>query len=155
VSCHYCSLCFMSTISLTSFSTVLPGQLWQRLILLLLGKGANCIQRTPNVWLTLSTYQLRNISNIWSFYPEIYHWKPYAFFLFQRRVTLSDIRTKSRKRTFCGYSVPILIKCHGTECHLYGDRVKATLQSGKRTLEIYFPVSVSFRRSPIFVEFIK
>ncbi|XP_015772380.1 PREDICTED: uncharacterized protein LOC107350647 [Acropora digitifera] len=59
----------------------------------------------------------------------------------QRKVTLSDIRTKSRERTSCGYSVPILIKCHGTECHLYGDRVKATLQSGKRTLEISFPAS--------------
>lgn len=59
----------------------------------------------------------------------------------QGEVTLSDIHTKSRERTFCGYSVPILIKCHGTECHLYRDRVKATLQSGKRTLEIYFPVS--------------
>ncbi|XP_074621484.1 uncharacterized protein LOC141879995 isoform X3 [Acropora palmata] len=59
----------------------------------------------------------------------------------QRKVTLSDIRSKSRERTFCGYSVPILIKCRGTECHLYGDRVKTTLQSSNRTLEIYFPVS--------------
>ena len=96
-------------------------------------------------------YQHQNISNVWSFHPEIYHYfGSHVFFLFQRKVTLSDIRSKSGERTFCGYSVPILIKCHGTECHLYGDRVKATLQSSNRTLEIYFPVSVSFKRSPIF-----
>lgn len=37
--------------------------------------------------------------------------------------------------------MPIIIKCHGAECHLYSDQVKATLKSENRTLEIYFPVS--------------
>lgn len=59
----------------------------------------------------------------------------------QRKATLSDILSKSRERTFCGYSVPIVIKCHGAKCRRHTDQVKATIKSGQRSLEIYFPVS--------------
>lgn len=115
------------------------------------GAKDKCLYKgTTNFCISFKKY----ISSVLSFSPEIHNFGSHVFLLFQKKATLSDIRSKSRERTFCGYSVPIIIKCHGAECHLHSDQVKATLRSENRTLEIYFPVSVSFKRSHIFVEFI-
>ena len=63
--------------------------------------------------------------------------------MLQRKVTLSEIHSKSNHRVTAGFSVPIVINCHGSRDKLYEDKVRVIIQSGSTTLRLIFPVSVS------------
>lgn len=63
--------------------------------------------------------------------------------MLQRNVTVSEILSKSNERITAGFSVKIVINCHGSTDKLYEDKVRVVIQSGSTTLRLIFPVSVS------------
>ena len=63
--------------------------------------------------------------------------------MLQTKVTVSEILSKSNERITAGFSVKIIINCHGSTDKLYEDRVRVIIQSGSTSLRLIFPVSVS------------
>lgn len=63
--------------------------------------------------------------------------------MLQWKVTLPEILSKSNERITAGFSVKIVINCHGSTDTLYEDKVRVIIQSGSTTLRLLFPVSVS------------
>ena len=63
--------------------------------------------------------------------------------MLQRKVTESEILSKSNERITAGFSVKIVINCRGSTDKLYEDKVRVIIQSGCTSLRLIFPVSVS------------
>ena len=74
----------------------------------------------------------------------------YDYYMYEQRflqtiTDVSEIRSRSKDRIGCGFSIPVLTRCTGGKDKLFMDNIRMTIQSADTTLHLIFPIAVSIK----------